>query len=168
MWYCVLVEHDRMSPEMVSSWRLRRASFPSEMCIDAYGLELVAIHLYGALCQSDTTNKGGIDALCETARKFPQISERIVAEDPSRGGVGAYNDAFRRRSQWIQRLSATLKARIAPPQKSLIRRQNQFVNVLSKHLVRIPRYKEEQTQYVRSNPSVCTSWKQWRRMVQMI
>ena len=157
-----------MSPEMVSAWALNEVSFPSQMCIDAYGLELVAMHLLGSICQS---RPGNVNKFCDEARKFATIGDRIEYKyNHEKDRHKAFNDGIRERSEAVQRIRQRLGvATDKQPLDRLMMRQISMVNVLSVHLIRVPMNSlHNDIIWIRSVPSQCMTWNEWRSAVESI
>ena len=155
-----------MSPEMLSAWYLDTVTFPSQMCIDAYGLELVAMHLFGAICQSRASN---VDIFCEEARKFGPICDRMHYRYKIEGRK-ALDDGIRERSESIKKVIQNLGYAIdKQPFDRLMNRQVSLINILSSHLIRVPlNSAEKDITWLRSAPSQCITWNEWRSAVESI
>eukprot|EP01083_Nonionella_stella_P000080 221_1 len=143
-----------LSPEMAGAAYLGVRRFPSSMCIDAYGLELVAMHLYGALCN--------IGVLCEEAKLFTGILQQIYRDQ--RNLLLGFNKAFRDRSEAVSRALRSLENNV---HDMWSRRQVALLKVLTMHLVRIPN-DQNRIAWIHSRPNQCVSWREWVSAVQLI
>lgn len=150
-----------MSPEMISAAYLNTFTFPSTMCIDAYGLELVAIHLYSALCQS---RPGNIDILCQETKLFEKIWLNMDK------GFKHFNQGIYERSEGIKRIIRSLQLVInKQPSDRLINSQIALINVLKSHLIRVPiNGVNKDVEWLRSRPNECLTWRDWRSGVESV
>ena len=86
---CFLFVLIQMSPEMANSILFGTGTeVSSPGCIDGYGLSLIAVHLFGALCHRQNEYK---DILCEIGKIFMLIMHKLQNE------VDAYNSKPKRK-----------------------------------------------------------------------
>ena len=136
-------------------------------CIDGYGLSLIAVHLFGSLCHRQNQYK---DILCEIGKRFMFImhylqNEAVVYKykrNATRFSF-ALDQTFRQRSRVITHGYQKLKELLNKDNSHKIAMtQYKILKLLSTHLVRRKLTEGNQHQYLRSKPSSCVTWRNWR------
>ena len=158
-----------MSPEMVNSILFGLTEVSSPACIDGYGLSLVAMHLFGSLCQHIQYIHSNI--LCSTAMKFLGIMHNLqdhlnVDKHNATKLSHTFDKIFKQRSLVITKAYNKMTARLS--QGSSTKTQITEFNLLKLLSIYLGRKFTDKSfdaidhHYILSTPMLCIPWRNWR------